>query len=1126
MGLNGNKFGAFSGVFTPSILTILGVIMYLRLPWIVGEAGLWATLGIIIVAHIISGTTGLSVASIATDKKVETGGTYFMISRSLGLPIGGTLGLALFVGLSFSVSLYIIGFSETLLNAFGIEVTLNTIRLTGAITLFAVTVITFISTSLALKTQFIILAVLSLSLVSIALGKHDLAPKAPLIGSSVNSVPWIALFAIFFPAVTGFEAGVSMSGDLANPKKAIPLGTISAIVVGLVVYIGLALFFSYTVDRDTLTNDPAVLLNISLYSPLVVAGIWGATLSSAFGSILGAPRILQATAIDRITPKFFAKGVGAGNEPRNAIILTFFIALVGILIGELNVIARVVSIFFIITYGFLNLTCAIENWAGSDFRPSFRIPGWVSIIGAIACFVVMIQLDFAAMIAATVVLGAVFFLLKRKELKLQSGDTWGGFWSSIVKYGLIRLSASVSKNQRNWRPNIILFSGSAKARPHLIDMGRMLVGKQGVFTNFEMVENPDDKDLFDKAATAITEIDHTGNNVITRKHSCKNVYDGMRMIARVYGFTGFEPNTILMGWAKKTNNPEKFAETTKALHKLDYNLVFLNQTNIIEVSKNKRIDIWWNGNSRNLNFGIALLKYISTDNRWRRSSIRVLVINYNNAKTDSIYSLVNQVLDNSRLIGTVKVINNATDKLSEIDIIKHESADASMAILELNALSHIDSKQWSTNINRATDLPCSSLIIEAGSSFETINAFTIPQQISAEETKNDASSVSLVEKINFPSKELLAEEAQKITIQQDSLQRDLVNNSIIFAESQLKNYHKEVVKITNKTLASLEKNLQNSNKTELNNAISRTLSDFIFLTKSKLSQFNDSVLNTAQLGLKDAYSTYQEKVDDHLKKLPDKLTIKFFKEDFSIKRKDSASIKLFKFSSKIRGLLAGWPLNQRIDLAKASELFLHQNRLESFFEFYLDFGLSSFRFVSNIRRCLVDLSKGIEQLNTGQSNEEALKNLDVLKNQINELLAETIHDFKTSNKRATINLNSDLETSIQRLCFVIGKPESNHLLLPYTRIVKKKNQANYDVEKMPEIWHTNIKLFANKSLLEFILISLKHRLSIKLRKQVDELTRWTNGNLLETTKDIKTVLKDLQKSLKTSRHIEHTRKDW
>ncbi|MCB0261431.1 MAG: Na-K-Cl cotransporter, partial [Calditrichaeota bacterium] len=136
------KFGLFSGVFTPSILTILGVIMYLRLPWIVGQAGLFSTIGIIVVAHIISVTTGLSVSSIATDKKVRAGGSYYIISRSLGLPIGGTLGLALFVGLSFSVSLYLIGFSESFLSYWDIEVTRNSIRIAGTTALLLVTIIT------------------------------------------------------------------------------------------------------------------------------------------------------------------------------------------------------------------------------------------------------------------------------------------------------------------------------------------------------------------------------------------------------------------------------------------------------------------------------------------------------------------------------------------------------------------------------------------------------------------------------------------------------------------------------------------------------------------------------------------------------------------------------------------------------------------------------------------------------------------------------------------------------------------------------------------------------------------------------------------------------------------------
>ena len=329
------KFGTFSGVFTPSILTILGVIMYLRLPTIIGQAGLWATLAIIVIAHIISVTTGLSVSSIATDKKVQAGGTYYMISRSLGLSIGGTLGLALFVGLSFSVSLYIIGFAESFLGYWGWETNRNMIRGAGTLALLAVTIITLISTTLALRMQFVIMAAIILSLVSILVGQHtyDAADPALTLPAAGGGVSLMLLFGIFFPAVTGFEAGVSMSGDLKDPKKSIPKGTIWAVTVGLVVYIALSCFLAYTVDADALAGDPQVLLRIARVPELVVAGIWGATISSALGSILGAPRILQATAVDNITPRVFARGVGAGNEPRNALLVTFVIAEAGILIG-------------------------------------------------------------------------------------------------------------------------------------------------------------------------------------------------------------------------------------------------------------------------------------------------------------------------------------------------------------------------------------------------------------------------------------------------------------------------------------------------------------------------------------------------------------------------------------------------------------------------------------------------------------------------------------------------------------------------------------------------------------------------------------------------------------------------
>lgn len=1100
MSVKGNKYGAFKGVFTPSILTILGVIMYLRLPWIIGQAGLWATLGIILVAHIISVTTGLSVASIATDKKVETGGTYYMISRSLGLPIGGTLGLALFVGLSFSISLYIIGFSETLLTAFGLEVTLNTIRLTGAITLLAVTIVSFISTNLALKTQFLILGIMVLSIASILLGQHEFVPKTPVSGSAVNSLPWIALFAIFFPAVQGFEAGVSMSGDLADPKKAIPRGTISAILVGFVVYIGLVFFFSYTVERDAL-NDSAVLLNISLYSPLVIAGIWGATLSSAFGGLLGAPRILQATAMDRITPKIFAKGVGAGNEPRNALLLTFVIAFAGIMIGELNVIARVVSTFFIITYGFLNLTSALESWAGSDFRPSFRIPVWISIIGSIACFVIMIQLDLAAMIGATIILGAIFLFLKRKELRLQSGDTWGGFWSSLVKFGLLKLSASEQGNQRNWRPNIILFSGGATTRPHLIEMGRTLVGKQGVFTNFELIEDKSDDALFEKTAKPSIEIDENGKKVITRRHVCKNVYEGIEMIARVYGFTGFEPNTVLLGLAKHEKKIPGFLGAIKAINKLDYNIVIHNKVNNPNLQKTKSIDLWWHGNSRNLNFGLSLLKYISTDGYWRGANIRLLVINYNTAKTDTIYSLLNQAIDNTRLIATVKVINNATEKLSELDIIQSESANSNLAILELSSSNSPDGKHWANHLNQIASLPFTTLTIKANSGFEVINAGTQPQK--EEQGKELLATSPLIEKIKLPDKEILAEVVRTATDKQEELIINLNKNSIQYAQKQLTGYIDDLKGVTSKLFSSLEKPDNRDEKVSKSIFTSKVISDFTFQAKTRVLVFKDETLTDIAKTLDEAQKVYLEYVNKHIQSLPEKLNVNFSQSEFKARKNDSFGIRVFKARCRIKGTLLGWPISLRLDIKDAAELFLKQTRIEAINEYFEQIGLSTFRYISNIRKNLVELARSIENETIDGLN------LGEIKNRTNQTFDDTIDELKAVNNRIVNAFNADLERNIQRFSFALSKPEAKHLVSPYKKIVKKNTLSVTDIENQPQIFSSNIKLYVNKNLLEFILISLNHRFRIKLRKQADELSWWANGKLSEANNSLSQVFAKL-----------------
>ena len=675
------KFGLFGGVFTPSILTILGVIMYLRLPWVVGQSGLWGALGIILVAHVVSISTGLSISSIATDKKVGAGGPYYIVSRSLGLPIGGTLGLALFLGLSFSISLYIIGFSESFLGTVGIEATPTAIRVCGTIVLIVLSVISFISTAFAIKTQYLIMVLIGLSLLSIFLGSPE--PVAAHVHTTpLDDAPSMAtMFGIFFPAVTGFTAGVNMSGDLRDPKGAIPVGTLLAIGTGFAVYVGLAIFLAVRVPPDQLA-DYDVLLNISLFPPAVVAGVWGATLSSALGSILGAPRILQATASDRITPSVFAKGYGKANEPRNALLLACAIGWAGILIAELDAIAAIVSMVFLTTYGFLNLSCAIESWVSPDFRPSFKIPTLVSVVGAVVCVLLMIQLDMLAMFGATLVMGSLFAFLQRRQLRLESGDAWQGIWSSLVRMGLYRLQGA--EQQRNWRPNILTFARPDDPhRSKIRDLGYALVSGNGLVTHFDVVRDSGTVD------TALANESQPGAGreigIFERTIVAEDLFAEVGTVVEHHGFSGLEPNTVLLADSATAEDRNGFRDLLQRVARVDFNFLLYAGGRGRANGNPQRIDIWWRRGAGNLPLCVSLARMLTNASNQRRTQIRFLLVADEGVSADYLRAETRRLLDDRRLVAVVKVVRDAQGDGDFESLVRTESEDAELVVLGLPA---------------------------------------------------------------------------------------------------------------------------------------------------------------------------------------------------------------------------------------------------------------------------------------------------------------------------------------------------------------------------------------------------------------------------------------------------------
>ena len=373
------SLGTFAGVFTPSILTILGIILFLRLGYVVGSAGLGRALIIIAMANGISVLTSISLSAIATNIKVKGGGDYYLISRTLGPEFGGAIGMVLFLAQSVSIAFYCIGFGEAM-TALLPQSVLTTPRIIALFAISFLFIFAWLGADWATRFQFVVMALLVVALFSFFVG--GIATLGVFDNGSENWKPptesldiWV-LFAIFFPAVTGFTQGVSMSGDLKNPGRSLPLGTFMAVGISIIIYFGAAILFAGVLSKEILIQDYNAMKRVARFNFLIDAGVVAATLSSAMASFLGAPRILQSLASDRIFPFLlpFAKGDGPLDNPRRAVLLSAAIAFGTIGLGQLNLIAQVVSMFFLISYGLLNYATFYEARSASpSFRPRVQV---------------------------------------------------------------------------------------------------------------------------------------------------------------------------------------------------------------------------------------------------------------------------------------------------------------------------------------------------------------------------------------------------------------------------------------------------------------------------------------------------------------------------------------------------------------------------------------------------------------------------------------------------------------------------------------------------------------------------------------------------------------------------------
>ena len=501
----GHGFGT-APVFLASISTILGAILFLRFGYAVAHVGLWGSLMIVALGHLVTIPTVLAVSEIATNRRVAGGGAYYIVSRSFGASIGGTIGIALYISQAISVAFYIVAFAEAfkpiydwVATIYGWQLDLRWVSL--PCTVLIIMLMLTKGAGMGVQVLWAVCILLAVSIIAFLLGEGTELTKPEGLNFTAridDPDSFGIVFATCFPAFTGMIAGLGLSGDLKNPRKSIPLGTISATLGGMVVYVLVAIKLALSATPTDLANDYFIMTKIALWSPVIYIGLGAAALSSALGSIMVAPRTLQMLGRDKVLPipqlnDLMAKGRGETQEPIYATCVSGIIAIVFVAIGELDFIAQILTMFFMVTYGALCAVSFLEHFASNpSYRPTFHSRWYVSLVGAVMCGVLMIQIG-ALYALISIVLMTIVYLGLRRSLRGQRdfAAIFQGTMFQLTRWLQTTLQKSrVISSEGGWRPSIVAVTRFGERRLGHFDLLRWICHRHG-FGHFIRLFNGD-----------------------------------------------------------------------------------------------------------------------------------------------------------------------------------------------------------------------------------------------------------------------------------------------------------------------------------------------------------------------------------------------------------------------------------------------------------------------------------------------------------------------------------------------------------------------------------------------------------------------------------------------------------
>ncbi|MBT8291957.1 MAG: Na-K-Cl cotransporter [Eudoraea sp.] len=666
---NGKKFGTFAGVFTPTLLTILGVIMYLRMGWVVGNAGLLGAWLIIIVSFLITLTTALSMSAITTNIRIGAGGAYAIISQALGLEVGGSLGIPRYVSQGLAVTMYIFGFREGWLGIFP-----NHIPFLVDIIVFGILItIAYISADLAIKTQFIIMGIIILSLISIVIAAYygsmtipaeDAIRWGSFKGSPENdfsgSAFWI-VFAVFFPASTGIMAGANMSGELKNPNKSIPVGTLWAIGISFIIYMALAFWLARSATEQELISNYNIIIDKSYFGPLVIAGILGATFSSALASLVGSSRILFAMGEHRVLPygKFLA-GQSLNGQPRNAMIVTGIMIFITMLLRDLNAVAPLVTLFFLITYAMINIVVIIEQNLGLiSYRPLFKINKWVPYIGLASSVLAMFIINPTISLISISIVFVVYWFLSRQQIETPFEDVRSGLFVSFAEWAAKHTWGMKTMQQRAWKPNLMVPVRDVTGAKGNFQFLRNIAKPKGSIKLVGIESNEANTQLSDELSSLseafrIKDV-FSSWTVINTNDFAKGVNYGNQALKGAF----FRPNIVFLNLQQHDNYETEIRPVIRESIRLEIGVLLYSSHPTALLGRRNMINVWVSDRTNNWDVGwdignldLSILIAYKLKKNWD-ARIRLIIVIKDEKEKENAQNFLNLLINLARLPETL-----------------------------------------------------------------------------------------------------------------------------------------------------------------------------------------------------------------------------------------------------------------------------------------------------------------------------------------------------------------------------------------------------------------------------------------------------------------------------------------